>query len=187
MANDRINFYYDPTRQGLDTTLWKVLSGTPSASGALITINAASMIGYADFYKGDITLGLNIPAVPTAGDTRKWGFYQLANTSGAWFDITDDALTCQVQNADGTNETASVEWQAAWTDTKVDWAIKWTGFSAEFLINGVQVAFLNGDTLTSKYSTKSVPSFPLSIYLRNDNADEMDLSYVEALNVQGYV
>jgi hypothetical protein len=185
MANDSINFYYDPTRQGLDTTLWKILSGTPSYAGGKITLNAAEMIGYADILKGEITLSVTIPTAPTA-DLRKWGLFQKANGAGVWFDILADVFSCNVKNQNGTTESAIVEWQTAWT-AKAEWTIKWTGFSAEFLVNGVQIAFLNGDTLTEKYSTSSVPTTPLSIYLRNDNSDNMDLSYVEALNVQGYV
>lgn len=187
MANDTVNFYYDPTRQGLDTTLWKILGGTPTYATGIISINAASMIGYADIFKGDISVGLTIPAAPTAGDIRKWGLIQVGNVSGITFDITDNVFTCNVLNSNGTSETAVVVWQAAWTAHQVDWKIKWTGFSAEFFANGVSIAFLNGDTLTPRYVTKSVPSEPLSIFFRNDDADNMDLAYVEAMTVRGYV
>lgn len=33
MTPSRITFSYDPQRQGYDTTLWKTLTGTPSAVG----------------------------------------------------------------------------------------------------------------------------------------------------------
>ena len=43
MANERINFYYDPKRQGYDTTLLKTLGGIPSSVGDVITLNKASI------------------------------------------------------------------------------------------------------------------------------------------------
>jgi hypothetical protein len=178
MANDRINFYYDPIRQGLDTTLWKVLSGTPSAGATAITVNAASMIGYADIFKGEITMKLTIPVAPTAGDTRIWGLRQMAANCGLTFEIDGETFSCVADNIDGVSEEVEVTWNTAWTNQEVDWTIKWTGFSAEFLVNGVQIAFINA---------AGVPKVPLSIYLRNDNADDMDLAYIEAINVQGYV
>ena len=66
MSNERINFYYDPARQGYDTALWKTITGAPTSTGTALRFNAAKAIGYADLFKADVTIAANIPVVPQA-------------------------------------------------------------------------------------------------------------------------
>ena len=188
MANERINFYYDPKRQGYDTTLLKTLGGIPSSVGDVITLNKASFIAYADVFKEDLTLNVTIPAVPTAGDDRKWGLAQLNEGSLAIFAIEGAVFKC-ICSFKGVTTEIEIPWDPAWTATPVDFTIKWTGFSAEFLINGVQPDGANiGGTLTRTFiNDVSVSKSAMSTYVDNENTDDMVISYMEDKNVQDYI
>jgi len=137
MLNSRLSFYYDPTRQGYDTTLLKTLSGTPTGTGGVITVNTASFIGYADIFKEDLTLNIVVPAVPTMGDMRIWGLEQLNNKMGAVFTIRDTIFSC-ICSFEGVTTQITIPWDPSWTANGMDYTIKWTGFSADFFINGVR-------------------------------------------------
>lgn len=180
MANDRISFNYDPSRQGYDTTLFKTVSGSPTATGSAIRLNAAEIIGYGDIYKSDVTFTLNIPAVPTAGDDRVFGLKQINNGSSALFVIADDVFSCTCIDTSGSGSTTStvVPWVSGWEATNTEYQIKWTGFSCQFLVNGLQVAFIN-DT--------SIPKVSLSMSVENGNADNMDITSIQVQNTQGYI
>lgn len=62
--DERINFYYDPARQGYDTTLWKTTTGTPTVASNKIRLNAAKILGYGDLYKAETTFKINVPSAP---------------------------------------------------------------------------------------------------------------------------
>ena len=188
MSNDRINFYYDPTRQGYDTTLFKTLGGTPTGTGGVITVNDASFIGYADVFKEDLTINVTIPAVPTIGDDRKWGLAQLNEGSLAIFAIEGAVFKC-LCSFQGNLTEIEIPWNSSWTAVPVDFTIKWNGFSADFLINGVRPDGANiGGTLTETFINDiSVPKVPMSTYVNNANSDNMTIQYVEDQNVQDYI
>jgi len=302
MANDRINFYYDPAREGYDTTLWKTVSGVPSVSGGNVRLTAAKIIGYADIFKGEINYNLIIPTVPnafltgagtatsvvatwnavtdgnfaitvdgtavevtgldfsgagvttmahvaaiiqagiraavsaaitpladttttvvwstdhfvitsvsaitvtsaiavpagtdisgaggttymdaevavgvvTAATTREFGFQQMNCSEKLTFKIAAGVLTCE-SLFEGVSNSETVAWDAAWTGAATDFEIKWTGFSAEFLIGGLRKAF---------FTDISVPKRAMSQMLHNTSSDNMDLVFVEVNNVQGYI
>ena len=178
MSNNKVNFYYDPQRQGYDTTLWKTLSGVPAISGTDLRFNAASAINYADIFKGKIGFNLTVPVGPAGGQARRFGFAQL--NLGAYLGFRVDGAVFQVETIDGSGntETSNITWDAAWTGVPVLFEIDWSGFSATFYINGVKKVFLNG---------VSVPKNPLSVYISNGAADNLDLTYLEVKDVQGYV
>src|ERR1035437_58743 len=178
MANDKINFYYDPIRQGYDTALWKTLSGVPAIIGSDLVFNTASAIGYADILKGNLTINMTIPAVPTAGDVRRFGFAQLALGAYVVFDITGNVFTAQTIDGKGNSASVVIPWRAAWTATPLTFDILWTGFSAEFRLNNERLAFIN-DT--------SVSSDPLSVYINNANADSTAFHYMEMETTQFYI
>lgn len=323
MANERLNFYYDPVRQGYDTTMLKTLSGTPSISGGAIRLNNAAFISYADIFKEDLTLRINIPTAPEASvtyntlaggsfvtgdiitdtntavvigtvisdngsvmildvaegtltpgdaidntasggsvtavivssvmDSRTWGLQQLAGGFYAVFNIHGSTFRCSCAYAN-TQTFVEIPWDPAWTGANVDWTIKWNGFSADFLVNGIRPdgakrvidgttaasasttitgsssAFLsqvkvgdliylssaptayatvtaitsdtsltvdgllgNGSIQTMRVFSESfindasVPKSPLSFFVANRVADNMDIFVMEDQNVQGYI
>lgn len=118
--NDRLSYY-----------------GDPAVSGGNIRINANTFIGSADNFKEDLTLNLTVPFLPTSGDVRTWGLQQIATSSKAIFNITDTTFSCKCVYK-GVTTTINIPWQSAWTATAVDYTIKWNGFSADFLINGIR-------------------------------------------------
>lgn len=292
MSNERLNFYYDPVRDGYNTDLWKTLGGAPASTGTALRLNAASTIGYADIFKGEQTMAVKVPSNPNAfltggagataviatwnavsdgefsitidgvardiigldfslaGDMdavaaiiqagiravtlaseicvwdtdhfviiavsaitvtsavaggtgtdisgagatafmdsdvgngvvtdaadREFGLEQISAGAKLSFKISDGVLTCE-SAYQGNTSSVSISWNSPWVGVNTLFQIKWTGFSAEFLINGVQVAFI---------SDSSVPKIPLSSFIRNTSADNMDVSYIETMSVQGYI
>ena len=188
MANQYLDFYYDCTRQGYDTTLLKTLGGTPTGTGGVITLNAASFIAYADVFKEDLTINLTIPTAPTARDDRKWGNAQLNNGAYAIFAIEGTVFKCLCEYQGVLTEIV-IPWNAAWTNVPVDFTIKWNGSSADFLINGVRPNGANiGGVLTETFiNDASVPKVAMSTYVDNANADNMLVHYMEDQHIQGYI
>lgn len=172
------NFYYDPQRQGYDTSLWKTLSGSPSISSNQIRLNSAAIVHYGDIRRGDVTLGLTIPTDPATGDDKEWGLVQLNRGAFAKFDITDDVFTCQVYDGkSAAATTATVTWATAWAAAVVNYRIKWEGGRVEFWVNSNKVAVIADANVTGE---------PMSIYASNGDADDVDLAFVEAISIQSY-
>lgn len=305
MSNERISFYYDPARQGYDTSLWASITGTPTSTGTALRFNAAKAIGYADLFKAETTMAVIVPVTPVAyltGDTgataliatwnavldgefaitingdahdiigldfsgaadmdavaaiiqaairvatgrletcvwstdhfiittvssttsaitetsavaggagtdisgaggtdfmdadagngvvtaatgdREWGFEQITLGDKITFKINSGALSCESVSR-GTTSSTVIPWNPAWTATQTIFTIKWTGFSAQFLINGVEQLFLT-DIDTLSIPTVTIPKVALSQMIRNSTADNMDVSYIETQNVQNYI
>lgn len=192
MANDRMNFYYDPARQGYDTTLLKTIEGTPEINGGNIELNEAKFIGYADIFKGELHFDIVVPTVPTTGDYRQFGFEQLNEGASAVF-VFDGEDFYVATSFQGEVTMIPVEWNPAWTNTATRFTVKWTGFSAEFLINGVQQ--FNASTVPSAVEAMpmtfindvTVPKIPMSVSVSNETADNLLVISYQTMNVQGYI
>lgn len=179
MSNDKINFVYDAARQGYSTTIFKPITGTPTAASNALRLNAAKIVAYADIYKADVTLTVNVPAVPTSGDVRSFGLQQVNDTSKAVFLFTGAVFSCNCYDSlSNTTKNVVVPWVAGWEGAATDYKIKWTGFSCEFFINGLSVAFIND---------LSVPKQSLSVFANNGNSDNMDITSIQVQNAQGYI
>jgi len=301
--NDRANFYYDPARQGYDTTLWKTITGAPVSTGTALRFNVAKAIGYGDLFKVETSMKVTVPVTPVAyltggngasvwgvawtavtdgsfaitingtarsisaldfsattnedgiaaviqagirtatgaletvvwstdhfiittvsnalsaitvtsatgagtdisgagatafmdsdvghgvvtaaaGD-REFGLEQITQAAKITFKIASGALSC-VSMYEGLTSTTVIPWNSAWTATGTVFTIKWTGFSAEFLINGVRQLMLR-DTEVLSVPTVKIPKVALSQMIRNTTADNMDVAYIQTSNVQGYL
>ena len=185
MSNDRINFYYDPSREGYDTALWKTMTGVPAVVGANIQLASASILNYADIYKGNVTFSLLVPAAPTAGDVRFWGFYQPNLDAYIGFDITNDVFSVQASNGNGSTTTVVCDWQPSWTNTEHEYQIQWSASGAVFLVDGVVV--VGPSNAEGKINGDSIPTVALSTYISNENADNMLFTYMEAKDIQSYI
>lgn len=171
MTNERTNLYYDPKRDGYDTTIWKTVSWIPTLSSDMIRLNNSSIIWYDSIQSGDLVMALTIPAVPTAWDSRLFGFSQLTNGEFIGFNITDDVFKAQIIDSAGVSTLSSaIIWNAAWTAAVVNFRIKMVGFSATFYINDVQVANI---------SSPSGIKYPLSMSISNSNSDNLDISSIQ--------
>ena len=178
MSNDRIYYYYDPVRQGYDTTLWKTLAGAPTVAGSVLRFTSATAIGYADIYQGDVTFNLTIPVSPVAGQDKRFGFYQPNLGAFVGFDITGAVFSFKVIDGLGNTETTAFTWQAAWTNTPVEFKVSWVGFSAAFFVNDVKIGVTNNVAVSKN---------PLSVYIKNGNADNLDMKYLEGKAIQHYI
>jgi hypothetical protein len=178
MANEKIYFYYDPIRQGYDLALWKTLAGVPAVAGNAIRLDTATIIGYADIFKGDAIFNLIVPVAPVAGQDKRFGFSQEALGAFVGFDITDDVFSLVAIDGYGNTKTELFEWQAAWTGVPVDFKVSWNGFDAVFFVNGVKVGIIND---------VAVPKTPLSIYIKNGNADNLDLNHLQCVMINNYL
>lgn len=181
MANQFINFYYDPQRQGYDTTLWKTIAGTPSISSNKLRLNAATIIHYGDILRGEFVFNVTIPAVPTSGDSRQIGLAQLNKGSYAYFDVTGAVFSAKVSTGTSSTSTA-ITWQAAWTNVATKYTIRWEGGLIKFFVGGALQATMS-NTGTTTYLTGD----PMSLYVSNSNSDNMDITDINAKQIQSYV
>lgn len=175
MINERTNLYYDPKRDGYDTTIWKTVSWTPSLSSDKIRLNNSSIIWYDSIQSGDLIMALTIPVAPTAWDSRLFGFSQLTNGSFVGFNITGTVFKAQIVDSAGVSTLSSaITWNTDWTAAVVDFRVHFTWFDAKFYINDVQVAAI---------SNIAEMKYPLSVSINNVNADNLDISSIQVKGV----
>lgn len=179
------NFVYDPKRQGYDTNLFKTLVGVPAAAGSLLRLTSAEIVGYADMYGCDLTMRITIPTVPAAGHVRKFGLASVGFGSSIIFDINGTVFSISATNEKGETKSEVVAFYAAWAATPIDFEIRWRGTYADFLIRGVNVVTpANVDGATYRISDVAIPKGPLSMYFKNGNADNMDITSINGKNIQ---
>ena len=162
---------YDPARD-TEADLWVALTGSITASGADLTINADTLISKETFNAGVLKVEANIPADPTASDDRKIGFTGQGTGAYAWFFIDNTALKCQVSDGDGNTDTVTIDWSDGvvedWSGNVATYEIRWDAGIVRFFINGVQRAQLSS----------GVPNGLMSVYLHNANADSLVVKQV---------
>ena len=183
-----INFVYDPQRQGYDTALWKTLSGVPSIASNNLVLNAASIVGYADLTECDLSLRLELPEVPTAGDSREFGLASVNLGAFIIFKIDGIVLTIEVADGKGNTKSGVVAFDSAWAKTPIDFEIRWRGTYADFLISGVGV-INSTDPAGASYRINdiAVPKGPLSVYVKNANSDNLEIISVSGKNIKEFI
>ena len=175
MSNRYTNFYYDPQREGYDTSFWRTMNGEPTVNANQLWLSLASIVHYSDLWRGDITLNLNVPT-PASGARKKFGLIQLNKNAYLYFDITN--TTFSAKTSDGTNTSSStITWQTDWSNTNIDFRIKWEAGTAKFFVGGVQQAAI---------SDISISGDPLSFYVNNGNNDTLSLKYIQAKAIQTF-
>lgn len=178
MANDRINFYYDPQRQGYDTVLWKTISGTPTVLAGNLILNKAIILHYGDAMRAMVEFRLSIPSSPSSGNYRSFGFAQINIDAKAVFDITDGVFSAKVKSENGNETTEVLPWNPAWTNNDTVFKVSWQGYEAVFFINNIEYA---------KIRTDNVPKVPMSIFIENDTVDNMTVKSVILSHAQNYI
>jgi len=184
---EKINFYYDPKVSKLDTNLWKVISGSAPAyvDGGLI-VNNTEIISYNQLKKATLITRVRIPTVPQTGDDRFIGFAQLSVGVYLGFKIIDDELLCYSKNEDGEESSVAIDWRSVWTDTEISLKVISTGFDATFYINNEKVAYINAGSTVS-YVGYKLSQYPMNVYIRNKNSDQMIFGSLNALDVYSYI
>jgi len=178
MSNQYFNFYYDPIRQGYDTSTWKTLFGTPPqpSSNRLEVAPLSSFVHYGDILRGDAKFSLTISA-PASGAAKKFGFVQLNRNAYIYFKILNDVLTAETSDGTTTNSTV-IEWQTGWSSAKTDFGIKWEAGRATFSVGGIEQAVI---------SDASISGDPLSLYVENTGGDVMPLNNIVVKGIQSFM
>lgn len=168
-----VGYVYDPKIKGLDTTFWKLETGTATLSTVYIRNNQSAISSYLLHLFADVEFALIIPVKPTAGDVRSFG---LRNPSGdtlgaIYFDITATAFTAKVVLEGGTVLSETLTFTDAWATANTKFRIRWERDEIRFYVNGTEVAHFSA-------SPQGLPSNALALRVVNANADNMDLAYV---------
>lgn len=171
MVNQYFNFYYDPVRQGYDTSTWATLAGVPAVVGGKLVINNASIMHFADLMKGEAEFIVKLSA-PAAGDSQRIGF--TSSDAWLWFNIVDDVLSAVTKSGDNTNSVV-IDWQNSWSDVFVSFKIKWEAGMTTFSI---------GDTQQAVISDASIPGGPLSLYVYSSSTTPITISSITVKGVE---
>lgn len=175
---DRVNFYYDPQRQGYDTTLWRTLYGIPVLSGGALVLNVATALHFGDCRRGDFVFGVTVPSAPATGQSRQWGLRSYSSGAYLLFDVTNDVLSAKSSDGLGNTNSVAITWQSAWTAAKTEFRIKWEAGRAVFYVGGVGQAVISDDSVTGR---------PMSPYLANTHHDGLKFHYIDASAIQSYI
>ena len=172
-----VNFYYDPIRSGYTTASFVTTKGTPAVSTTYLRFNAASAVHVGNIYKCDMSIKAIIPAVPTTGDVRFIGFSNLGLGAKIGFDITDDVFSAVATDIKGNTTSKFIDFDADWAAAETIYEIRWIGVEVYFLVNGQQLA---------KFNDVAVPKTSLSLFIDNENSDNMDISGVDFKDIESY-
>ena len=185
---DRDSMEYSPIIKQFDSTFWSTLAGAPAMSGNVLRFTSATVATFLLFEYGDFRFDLNIPAVPTVGDARIWGLKlpDSNNFGAAYFEVTGTTFRAVTYDRFGTAQTTTLTWDDTNYSAKVvEFRILWEPDQVGFLINDVVVAThsdTNGGHIPDMAKKGSLP-----IYIKNGNADNMDLTYLAVTNAASIV
>lgn len=179
---------------GLETVVWStdhfIITAVASITALLAVGGAGTDIsgaGGTAFMDGDAPNGV----ITTASD-REFGLEQITAAARIFFKIKSGVFSCE-SLFNGKSSSTVVAWNSDWTAVKTLFTIRWTGFSIEFLVNGVVKATVGGYTGISGFSgvsgrsDDSIPNVALSMFIDNNSADNFDIPFIEAQNVQNYI
>lgn len=181
----RDRYIYDVTVSQRDTSFWKDTTGTSSATGNKLRMNATTVASYGQHLFGDFEFALNSVA-PAGGLAKRWGLLNpsLSTRSAAYFDITGTAFTAVVIDDYGNSTSQTLTWSAGYTTVETRFRIIWEAHSVTFLISDVVVAtFPLTPRSSSSASIATLPTqVPAALYIKNADADNLDLGYVLVRN-----
>ncbi len=175
MPNKYHNFYYDPLRQGFDSSQWRTMFGAPTVVSNQLSLANASIVHYWDLFRGGAAFNVNVAHAPTAGDNRKFGFYQPNLGACAYFSIVNDVFSANTSDGLGNTYSYTIDWSSAWTGVNTEFKVLWGAGTARFYVNGVQSAVITDISVTGR---------PMSLYVANGNSDAMTVKYIDVQGVQ---
>lgn len=152
-----------------------------------LTVDADTIIQYADFTTGTVAINAVVPLAPVAAQDKKWGVYSNAKEAGLYFEITGTTFRAvATSTADGQNTvtaTSNITWNSDWLGVEVIYKIRWEAGLALFFINGVRVATI----AFSDTADLVLANTPMSLYVHNGNSDKLLIGYIEATNLGAYI
>mgnify|MGYP000443885988 CR=1 FL=1 len=200
LANNMVHsvkYTLDPNIIGLGANLISQVSGTLAVNGTAPNVvwrlNADEICTFDSYFPiWDLEFPLVVPAAPTGGDARAWGWKTpgLGNRGRVEFDITGAVFSVVVYNETGTAQTIRdntgqvitngvITWDANWTNTLTRFRIQHIGNKITFLINETEIAHAQMNSATA------VPVIPHHAHVLNSNADNMDLRAIIVRNTFG--
>ena len=149
-----------------------VVSVTSAVSeGTGTDISGAGATAFMDANTGNGT--------PTSGDSKYFGLTQLSSGAMAAFRVFGNKLRMITASADGGQLITDLPWAASgWDSAEVVFRISWAGQAVTYYVNNVQVA-LHVDEI--------IPRTTMSIFVQNDDADNLDFGLFEAGGVESYL
>lgn len=167
----------DPALFSWPTSLLTATTGTPTVASGKYRLNAQAFRSTFQILHGQVSFGMDIPAVPTTADARRWGLKGYPDTKGeAYFDITDDVFSAVVVSDKGATTTQVLPFTAGWATVETDFSICVDETTVSFHGGGALLARIQlavGDAITS----------PAYIFVSNGNADNMDIGYIKMKNI----
>ncbi len=115
---------------------------------------------------------------PTAGDDKYFGVRSISDGGMAAYRIFGNKLRCYVSSERGGETFIDLPWSSVWSTGEVDFRISWSGQSVAFLIGGYVVATINED---------NNPRSTMSIFVDNNNADNLDFGYFDAQGIESFI
>lgn len=176
----------DPNIIGTAANILVAVQGSIATNGSapnvVWRVNADEIASY-DSYAPilDIEFPITVPAAPTSGDVRAWGWKTpgLGNRGRVEFDITDAVFSLRAYDETGTLLTVrnpstgealasnAVTWNTDWSNALVRYRIQHQGDRINFLINEVIYGYV--DIAANR------PFLAHHAHIINSNADNMDV------------
>ena len=183
ISHTYVSYVIDPQVYGLDPSIWKTVSGTPSVSSNKYRLNAAEMLTYSQYRFGEFEFNMTVPAAPTASDNRVIGLISksFGNRGRIIFNFdTTGVLLAQVYDRYGNSLfSETIPWDAAWTNTPALYRIGWSGNAIVFTVSLPTGASL----YTTTYQAGGNPlRLPMTVDVANANADNLDVTSVAILH-----
>lgn len=149
-----------------------VVSVTSAVSGGSGT--DISGVGTTEFMDSETGVG-----APTSGDSKYFGLTQLGSGAMAAFRIFGNKLRMLTVSSDGGQEITDLPWASSgWDKTEVEFRISWAGQAVSYYVAGVQVAV---------HMDEVIPRTTMSLFVQNDDADNLDFGLFEATGVESYL
>lgn len=180
MSSQTTSFHFSPTRQGMDLSSWKVISGVPTVTSGRMNVGIGGdgiVAHYADIMRGDISFNVNTAA--PAGLQVKFVGLASDNTplSKVGFAMTN-TLVCVTSDGVDTTTSDPLTWSADWTTTNTEFRIRWEAGMVKFYIAGTCVFTAAGS---------AIPKDPLNLYITETNAGGMTIGNIAVKGTQSFV
>jgi len=140
-----------------------VTSAVSGGSGTDVSGAGATAFMDSETANGTVTAATN--------SNKIFGLTQLNKSLKCYFEVRGNTLIAVTSDETGTLQETDITWiDADWTGEDIKFEIDWSGMGVKFKVNGSQLAY---------HSTR-IPRGPMSLYLYNSLADNLDFLYFES-------
>ncbi len=182
----REGVFYDAYVKGLDANFWDPDTGTVTATGGKLRYTSAGNVSYAQFLYGDFEFALNVPTSPSAAEAKEWGLINPGDSDqrgSIYFQIDTEFYTV-TEDETGAQRRTLITWDTNWDGVQTRYRFVWEEDGVRFLINDTVIATHGGPYQGGTSSIQINTSIPLSLRIRNGDADNTDLGFVNIRNAR---